>query len=252
MDSDAITNSATTCAGMPVGMPPTDTRHLAAAIREFETKLPGWVWSIGRCRHTRDAWCAPDVDGPDRRFLRFRKFDNGFSHISRETPAATLRAVMNRALQEKELIAAMKDPAKEIDAHCDESVTRYESVHGREFDLRPPTNTKHLSDAIVEFETVLPGWWWWICPCLLTRDASCGPSNGGPDEDLLKFPEFDAGFHYDTTGTLASSLRDVMRQALRAKRHLHRVGGRLLEPASDARRGPITPKNDMARRRQVS
>jgi hypothetical protein len=40
-------------------MKPTDGNDLAAAIREFETALPGWWWSVGSCSLTRDASCGP-------------------------------------------------------------------------------------------------------------------------------------------------------------------------------------------------
>lgn len=82
----------------------------------------------------------------------------------------------------------------------------------------PPTDTQDLMAAICEFEAALPGWWWSVCVCSLTRDASCGPDVTGPDRGLLVWREFDEGFHCDDdSGTLASSLRDVMRQALEAK-----------------------------------
>lgn len=83
------------------------------------------------------------------------------------------------------------------------------------------TNTHALSAAIQEFETALPGWWWSVGHCSLTRDASCGPDSAGPDANLLKLPEtriFDEGFHCDDPdGTLASSLRQVMKLGLLAK-----------------------------------
>jgi hypothetical protein len=71
---------------------------------------------------------------------------------------------------------------------------------------------------IREFEAALPGWWWSICVCSVSRDASCGPDVAGPDADLLEDRTFDRGFHCDDrNGTLASSLRDVMAQALDAR-----------------------------------
>lgn len=80
------------------------------------------------------------------------------------------------------------------------------------------TNVVDLAQAIQEFEAALPGWWWSVYVCHLTRDASCGPDVAGTDCKLLECREFDNGFHCDDAeGTLASSLRDVMRQALGAK-----------------------------------
>lgn len=83
---------------------------------------------------------------------------------------------------------------------------------------QPSTNIVDLTQAIQEFESALPGWWWSVCVCHLTRDASCGPDVAGQDYKLLERREFDEGFHCENAeGTLASSLRDVMAQALAAK-----------------------------------
>ena len=90
----------------------------------------------------------------------------------------------------------------------------YRKTHAQQ----PVTDTDDLSAAIREFEATLPGWWWSVCVCSLTRDASCGPEVAGPDAALLNQNLFDNGFHCDDPdGTLASSLRDVMRQGLEAK-----------------------------------
>lgn len=84
------------------------------------------------------------------------------------------------------------------------------------------TDTEDLALAIKEFEQVLPYWWFSVGKCSLTRDASCGPDLSYEDAWLLKIPEttiFDEGFHCDDReGTLASSLRDVMNQGLKAKK----------------------------------
>jgi hypothetical protein len=71
-----------------------------------------------------------------------------------------------------------------------------------------------LADTIVEFERRLPGWWWSVSSCSVTRDASCGPDRNGPDADLLRYREFDAGFHHDGEGDVAESLRIVMERAV--------------------------------------
>ncbi|MGI4797006.1 MAG: hypothetical protein ACRYG8_23735 [Janthinobacterium lividum] len=95
------------------------------------------------------------------------------------------------------------------------AVAEYREGH----EQQPETDTQSLASAIAEFEVALPGWWWSVCVCSLTRDASCGPDMAGPDHELSREHEFDDGFHCDDAeGTLASSLRDVMQQALDAKR----------------------------------
>ena len=80
----------------------------------------------------------------------------------------------------------------------------------------PATVAGDLEAAIAEFRKALPGWWFTVGYCSLSRDASCGPDG----RVLDPYPtQFDSGFHYDDTdpdSTLASSLRDVMRQALEA------------------------------------
>jgi hypothetical protein len=103
----------------------------------------------------------------------------------------------------------------------------------------PPTDTTDLSKAIREFENALPGWWWSIGHCMLTRHASCGPDVQGQDAWLLPQSitadtpalqkQIDAGFHCDDLeGTLASSLRNVMKQALKAKAEYSVPGGQAL------------------------
>ena len=82
------------------------------------------------------------------------------------------------------------------------------------------TDTADLAAAIAEFEAALPGWWWSVGHCSLSRDASCGPDFRvvGPDQGLAGLVGFTDGFHWDDrAGTLANSLRNVMRQALSAK-----------------------------------
>jgi hypothetical protein len=80
------------------------------------------------------------------------------------------------------------------------------------------TDTDDLSAAIREFEAALPGWWWAVYSCSVSRDASCGPDKSGPDADLLQDRTMDRGFHCDDrNGTPASSLQNVMAQALEAR-----------------------------------
>ena len=74
-----------------------------------------------------------------------------------------------------------------------------------------------LDAAIVEFTTALPGWWFTVGACHLSRDASCGPDRKGQHAYLLERKKFDEGFHADLReGTIAEALRDVTQQALEA------------------------------------
>jgi hypothetical protein len=80
------------------------------------------------------------------------------------------------------------------------------------------TDADDLAAAIREFEAALPGWWWTVGSCGVSRDASCGPDLQGPDADLLANRAFDGGFHCDDDdGTVAGSLRAVMQAALDAR-----------------------------------
>lgn len=81
-----------------------------------------------------------------------------------------------------------------------------------------PTDAEDLAAAIADFERLLPGWWWSVGTCSVSRDASCAPDRTGPDAHLLNDRLFDNGFHCDDReGSVAGSLRKVMRQALEAK-----------------------------------
>lgn len=89
-----------------------------------------------------------------------------------------------------------------------------------------PTDGAALAVAIAEFEAALPGWWFSVGACSVSRDASCAPDRTGPDAELLEIRHFDDGFHADLRdGTLADALRYVMREALEAKLE-HAEGGR--------------------------
>jgi len=79
------------------------------------------------------------------------------------------------------------------------------------------TGALGLAAAIIEFERRLPGWWWSVAMCSVTRDASCGPDRKGPDARLLSLREFDEGFHHDGEGDVADSLRIVMEYALKRR-----------------------------------
>jgi hypothetical protein len=85
-----------------------------------------------------------------------------------------------------------------------------------------------LQTAIMEFEKQLPGWWYTLGICSVSRDASCGPDIAGPDAVLAQqVRKFDAGFHCDdhhSDSTMADALRNVMNQALEAKARLKERG----------------------------
>lgn len=80
-----------------------------------------------------------------------------------------------------------------------------------------------LEAAIIEFKTALPGWWFSVCECQVSCDASCAPTTESPDVDLIERDRaFDSGFHADLPqpSTLAEALRDVMQQALASRERL--------------------------------
>ena len=87
----------------------------------------------------------------------------------------------------------------------------------------PKTDIEGLAAAIQEFEARLPGWWWSIDTCGVSRHASCGPDVTGKDAGLLDIHEFDDGFHADLTAadaTAADALLRAMHDALEAKAKL--------------------------------
>lgn len=87
-------------------------------------------------------------------------------------------------------------------------------------DLQIHSIDDDLIEAISTFRRKLPGWWFSLGDCSVSRDASCGPDRNGPDAHLLEDREFDDGFHADLDeagSTMAEALRDVMRQGLEAK-----------------------------------
>ncbi|MBR0668274.1 hypothetical protein GXW71_28235 [Roseomonas hellenica] len=85
-------------------------------------------------------------------------------------------------------------------------------------DAVPLVDGMALGAAIAAFQAHLPGWWFSVCACSVSQDASCGPDRHGPDADLLQFREFDDGFHADLVDeTLADALRTVMGEVLLAR-----------------------------------
>ena len=82
------------------------------------------------------------------------------------------------------------------------------------------TAEKDIELAIREFKAALPGWWYSVCECEVSCDASCAPTKLSPDLALIgRDGRFDAGFHVDLPqpSTLASALRYVMNEAVEAK-----------------------------------
>lgn len=77
-----------------------------------------------------------------------------------------------------------------------------------------------LEAAIAEFKAALPGWWYSVCECQVSCDASCAPTAESEYITLITEAgdQFDAGFHADLRqpSTLAEALRTVMREALAA------------------------------------
>lgn len=104
--------------------------------------------------------------------------------------------------------------------------------HRSQFPQQAKTDGQDLAAAIAEFEAKLPGWWFTIGVCSRSADASCGPDLSGPDYQLCAMRLFDEGFHCDdANGTMASSLRTVMNEAIEAKTK----NGRALEIADEVR-----------------
>lgn len=87
-------------------MPVQNPAELAAAIAEFEERLPGWWWSTGSCSISRDASCGPDRSGPDADLLRIKEFDEGFHHDGEGTVAESLKLVLEHAIERRQAVRA--------------------------------------------------------------------------------------------------------------------------------------------------
>ncbi len=93
-----------------------------------------------------------------------------------------------------------------------------------------PEDVDDLASAIREFEAKLPGWWWSIGSCSVSRDATCGVDRTGPDGDLVREPLFGDALSYDDpNGSTADALRRVMADAIHA-RDTRRATGQSLPP----------------------
>lgn len=92
----------------------TDTDDFAAAVREFEQKLPGFWWSVGQCSIGAHASCAVDGKGDQAALLDGIKagdpLDSGFhADTHGGSPAEALRDVMMQALADPRVSPTSKD-----------------------------------------------------------------------------------------------------------------------------------------------
>ena len=91
-----------------------------------------------------------------------------------------------------------------------------------------------IAEAIAEFKSTLPGWWYSLGECQVSCDASCAPTPHSPDLDLIPLDDrFDSGFHVDLPqpSTLADALRHVMNEAVKAR---NPAIGRAARPSATA------------------
>lgn len=90
---------------------------------------------------------------------------------------------------------------------------------------QPAQDPVKLAQAISRFQRKLPGWWFTVGVCSVTRDVSCGPEINGPDADLLHLREFDEGFHLDCPRRkqVADVLEAVMIRAMRARAKIRKL-----------------------------
>jgi hypothetical protein len=83
------------------------------------------------------------------------------------------------------------------------------------------TNQDGLEAAILDFKRALPGWYYSVCECQVSCDATVAPTTDSADIDLIWEPgdRFDAGFRVDLLqpATLAQALRVAMAEALEAR-----------------------------------
>lgn len=73
-----------------------------------------------------------------------------------------------------------------------------------------------LEAAIAEFKAALPGWWFSVCECQVSCDASCAPTIQSRHIRLVSADDrFNSGFHADLPqpSTLADALRAIMAEA---------------------------------------
>jgi len=76
-----------------------------------------------------------------------------------------------------------------------------------------------LEAEIAAFKQALPGWWFSVCECQVSCDATCAPTKESPHAAWAgEDRRFDHGFDADLLqpSSLAEALRDVKEQALAA------------------------------------
>lgn len=76
-----------------------------------------------------------------------------------------------------------------------------------------------LEEAIRRFKADLPGWWYSVCECQVSCDASCAPTSESEHIALVsRDNDFDAGFHINLAqpSTLAEALYAVREMAIDA------------------------------------
>ncbi len=95
--------------------------------------------------------------------------------------------------------------------------------HGREWIAATHDD---LPAAIAELKAALPGWWYRVCECQVSCDATIAPTSHSPDiaitYALPAHSKFDEGFDValEQPSSLAEALRFVIAEALQAKADL--------------------------------
>ncbi len=84
-----------------------------------------------------------------------------------------------------------------------------------------------IEATILDFKLEFPGWWYSVCECQMSCDATIAPTDESDDIKLIDVGlegdrecPFNEGFSIDLPqpSTLAEALRHVMRDAREAKR----------------------------------
>lgn len=101
-----------------------------------------------------------------------------------------------------------------------------------------------LEKQIADFKATLPGWWFSVCECQVSCDASCGPTREAAGFDMLLASgddRFNSGFHADLLqpDSLAGALWCVMFDALVA---IDEAQGIEARQGQDAKR--LDPKDE--------
>lgn len=82
-----------------------------------------------------------------------------------------------------------------------------------------------LEAAMARFKLELPGWWFSVCECQVSCDASCAPTNEveGWRDLCARDDRFNSGFHADLPqpSSLAQALDTVREEAIAALKARH-------------------------------